>query len=345
MRQMSPAMGQALTRLANRAVAARLQGDGKPFVIGMFATNRCNCKCASCLWRHNDWKDTPLDVLKRFYGEAKEAGFAATAISGGEPFLRRDLGELVRFLKEDLDMPILLFTTGWFLEARMDEVLPYIDMLMLSLDSARAERHDAIRGLPGLYERLMTGVRLVKERYPDLSVQLNTCVQQGIEGEIDDLIALARGLDLPISFDVVTEARNASEGRNFTETSVGLAADALRSVCSGLLARKRGGAPILNSERYFQYFADGKPGYRCHLPKLVMFVDGRGYVEDCLSLDTPMANIRDMSVTEIMALPRFAQLRTDAERCSSCSSPTMVDMSHAWEDPFLFFQQGGISVG
>jgi len=345
MRKMSPAMQEAMSRLVAKAMRARERGDGRPFVVACFVTNRCNCKCASCLWRHNDWRDVPLDDLKRFYAEARDLGFIATALTGGEPFLRKDLGELVRFIKQDLDMSILVFTTGWFVEQRMDEVLPHIDMLVTSLDSASAERHDTIRGLPGLHARLMRAVTVVKEQYPQLSIQFNCCVQKGITEEIDDLIALAESKDMPISFDVITEHRNGAEGSHFTETSVGLPLPELQEVCRTLLERKREGAPILNSELYFQYFADGRPGYQCHLPKMAMFVDGRGYVENCLNLDQPLAYIRETPLAEILELPQFRQLRVDAERCSSCSSPTMVDLSHVWQNPLLVFQSGGVSIG
>ncbi len=345
MRATTPAMRQVLTTLAGKALQARMTGQGRPFVVGCFVTNRCNCKCDSCLWRHNDWKDVPTDELKRFYSEARELGFAATAITGGEPFLRKDLGELTRHIKDELGMAILLFTTGWFLERRMDEVLPHIDMLSLSVDSASAQRHDAIRGLDGLFDRLMTGLDLVRERYPDLARQLNVCVQRGIGEEIDDLIALAQDKDTRMSFDVITEFRNGADDGKFVETSMGLPADELRDICTRLLDLKRAGAPIVNSEHYFQYFIDGRPGYNCHLPKMVMFVDGRGNVENCLDLDHPLGNIRDTPLKEIMERSAFMDLRARAEACSTCSSPTMVDVSMAWEDPQHFFQSGGITVG
>ncbi len=343
----TPRMKEVLTKLGMRAVEARVKGDGRPFVLGLFATHRCMCDCQSCLWKHNDWADTPLADLKRMYAEAKEQGILATAISGGEPFLRKDLGELVRYVKEDLGMAILVFTTGWYLKARMDEVLPWIDMLMLSVDSARPERHDAIRRLPGLHARLTEAVPLVKERYPGLSVQLNSCVQRGMEqpGEITGLVELAERLGVPISFDVITESRNGEDGSAFTLTSMGLPIKELQVLCRDLLERKREGAPILNSEGYFQYFIDGKKGYRCHLPKLAMMVDGRGLVENCLDLDHPLGDVKTTSLTDIMASDRFKQLRCDAEKCSSCSSPTMVDMSRIWEDPSLIFQRGGLAIG
>jgi MoaA/NifB/PqqE/SkfB family radical SAM enzyme len=346
MRESSPKLAERTGKLVGRAIQARVEGDGRPFIVGHLITQRCMCDCKSCLWKHNDYQDVPTEDIKRFYAQAAGEGFLATAFSGGEPFLRKDLGEIVSFVKQEADMAILLFTTGWFLEERMDEVLPHIDMLMLSLDSARPERHDEIRGLPGLFDRLMAAVEQVNQRYPDLSKQFNVCVQRGIAEEIDDLIAIATETGLQMSFDVITEFRHGQDGSHFSDTDMGLPLQELRGVCAYLLERKREGAPILNSELYFKYFMDGRPGYKCHLPKLAMcMVDGQGNVEDCLNLDRPIANIRDMPLKEIMELPRFKQLRVDAESCCSCSSPTMVDLSQFWENPKLVFEEGGIAIG
>ncbi len=331
----------ALRRILPRFLGARLRRNGRPFAIGHHITNRCMCSCASCLWKDNESEDVSTADLKRFYKEASNQGFKILAITGGEPFLRKDLGELVRYAKEEAGMSILLFTTGHFLVKRMHEVLPWIDALMISVDSADPDTHDEIRGLPGLFDRMSQGVRLARQRYPRLSIQLNTCVQDGIASEVDPLLALAADLGVRVSFDVITEQRN---GVDAPSTEVGLDLHGLQTVCADLLRRKRGGAPIVNSERYFDYFARGKPGYRCHLPKLVMYVDGRGNVEDCLQLSRPIANITEMPLEEIMELPRFSQLRSDAEACSSCNSPTMVDMSNIWERPWLLFRRSGLSL-
>jgi MoaA/NifB/PqqE/SkfB family radical SAM enzyme len=344
MRRLTPATEEAVRRLVGRALEARQKADGRPFIVGHFITYRCMCKCASCLWRDNDCEDVPLPDLQRFYAEAKEEGFVATAFSGGEPFLRKDLGELVRFIKEQAGMSILVFNTGWHLAKRIDEVLPHIDMMIVSLDSAKPERHDEIRGLPGLFDRAVEGVRLVKENYPDVSLQFNCCVQKGVAGEIDDLLDLASKLGVKISFDVITDYRHGENGP-FVETDRGLDLAELREVCASLVEKKRAGGPIVNSEQYFSYFAEGKPGYVCHVPKLLMFVDGWGNVEYCLNLDRPLANIRETPLTEIMEMERFKQLRVEAEGCSSCNSPTMVDLSQLWENPALAFEEGGIAVG
>lgn len=343
MRPMSKTTRDAVARLVARSFDAKLKNDGRPFMLAHWITNRCMCKCASCLWRHNDWEEVPYEEITRFYAEAKQEGFLATAFTGGEPFLRKDFGDIVRYVKQEAGMSILTFTTGFFLQKRMHEVLPHLDMLVVSLDSAIPERHDEIRGVTGLFEKAVQGAQEAKRAYPDLSIQFNTCVQKGIENEIDGLLELAKRVGIRISFDVITEFRHGEE-ENAAETDCGLGLPELQKVCADLIQRKAVGAPIVNSDRYFQYFVDGRPGYTCHHPKLLMGVDGRGNIEDCLNLDQPIANILDMALKDILELPRFKQLRSDAERCCTCSSPTMVDLSHLWENPAIAFTPGGIHV-
>ena len=336
-------IGHTMGRIAGHAIGARQRNDGRPIFLSHFVTHRCLCKCASCLWHHDDWEDVPLAELQRFYGEARDQGFVGVGISGGEPFMRKDLGELVRFAKDECGMAILMITTGWHLRIRMHEVLPHLDVLVISLDSARAERHDAIRGVPGLFDRAVQGAKQAKSSYPELAVHFNCCVQKDVVAEIDDLIALAEQTGIGISFDVITPFRHGEDDSHFTENDQSLTPAELRTAAATLVKRKREGAPIMNSESYFQYFADGATGYRCHFPKLCMSVDGRGNIEDCLNLDRPLGNLRDSSLAEIMERERFRELRTVCESCCSCNSPTMVDMSKVWEQPNLLLQPGGIA--
>ncbi|MFX0145295.1 MAG: SPASM domain-containing protein, partial [Candidatus Hodarchaeota archaeon] len=101
----------------------------------------------------------------------------------------------------------------------------------------------------------------------------------------------------------------------------------------------------LNSEMYLKHFIGGKKSYRCHARKVFMFVNSNGDIEDCLQLDKPIANLRNISVKEAMELPRFQQYLKDTEKCCSCNSPTMIDTSYAWEDWSLLTKPGGISFG
>jgi MoaA/NifB/PqqE/SkfB family radical SAM enzyme len=343
--KINPGLLKQFIRIAPRAVREHRSPSGRPFLMLHFVTNRCMCDCKSCLWKKNEQPDLPLDQIKKFHIEAAEQGILGAAITGGEAFLRDDLGELVRFAKKEARLAILLFSTGWYLEERMDDVLPWVDMLLLSLDGSTAERHDRIRGLDGLFDKMMAGADLVRKKYPRLPVHFNACVQKGMADDIDGLIRIAEDKRIKISFDVITEYRHGEGDSRHVETGMGMEEAELRGVCEYLLQKKREGAPIINSEMYFDYFVKGRPGYRCHFPKAIMQVDGLGNIEDCLNLDKPLGNFTKTPFREILENPRFKQMQAEAEDCCSCNSPTMVDMSNIWENPRLLIERGGLSAG
>src|SRR5512139_423246 len=70
MRELSPRLAGRVNKLVNRVVQARLEGDGRPFIIGHLITQRCMCNCRSCLWKHNDYEDVPFEDIRKFYAQA-----------------------------------------------------------------------------------------------------------------------------------------------------------------------------------------------------------------------------------------------------------------------------------
>ena len=96
---------------------------------------------------------------------------------------------------------------------------------------------------------------------------------------------------------------------------------------------------------YLKHFIGGKKPYRCHNRKVFMYVNPNGDIENCLQLDIPIANLREMSLKEAMNLPRFKQYLKDTEKCDSCNTPQMIDCSYVWEDFSLLTKAGGISFG
>ena len=91
---------------AKLAIAAKEAKDsgGKPFIFHFLTTLRCNCNCESCFWKDNSVKnELTLEEIKRIYLEAKEEGFLISILWGGEPTLRKDIAEIIKFAKYEAD--------------------------------------------------------------------------------------------------------------------------------------------------------------------------------------------------------------------------------------------------
>ena len=135
----------------------------------LFVTSTCNLRCGFCCYAEhlNNSRDIPLEHLRTISRTTPK--FRALLISGGEPFLRRDLDEILKeFVVNNGVESISIPTNGWygkrtvaictaFLTAHPETVLS----LSFSVDGF-APLHDRVRGRPGTFERLCRTIRLLE---------------------------------------------------------------------------------------------------------------------------------------------------------------------------------------
>jgi MoaA/NifB/PqqE/SkfB family radical SAM enzyme len=335
--------------IARLALAAKKAKDigGKPFIFHFLTTLRCNCDCESCFWKDNSVKnELTLEEIKRIYMEASEEGFLVSILWGGEPTLRKDLADIIKFAKHEANFAFIgMVTNGFLLPKRISEFGDDLDLILISLDSPIQEEHEKIRRLPGLYDNIMKSIEIIKRDYPLISLQFSFSISKYNVHRVDEMIALGDKLEVPIAFNVINTIRHYSTGVIDEKGELSASDQEISTVFERILKAKKNGSHILNSEMYLKHFIGGKKPYRCHARKVFMFVNSNGDIENCLQLDKPLANLREISVSNAMSLPAFQKYLRSTENCDSCNSPTMIDTSYTWEDWSLLTKPGGISFG
>ena len=345
-KEISQQKNKLFAKLALAAKKAK-DGGGKPFIFHFLTTLRCNCDCESCLWKDNSVRnELSFDEIKRIYLEAREAGFFITLFWGGEPTLRRDITEIIKFAKHEANFAFIgMVTNGYLIPKRISEFGDELDLILMSLDSPIQKEHDKIRNLNGLYDKIMESGDLIRNNYTHISLQFSFSISKYNIHRVGEMISLGDKLEVPIAFNVINTIRHYSTGDVDEKGQLSATDQEISDAFSRILESKRNGSHILNSEMYLKHFIGGKKPYRCHTRKVFMFVNSNGDIEDCLRLDKPIANLRETSVKMAMDLPRFQQYLKDTEKCDSCNSPTMIDTSYVWEDWSLIMKSGGISFG
>ncbi|MEW6203173.1 MAG: radical SAM protein, partial [bacterium] len=269
-----------LIPLAPKILKSRFLSDEKPFILHHWVTLRCNCSCESCLWKNNKAEEMATDEIKKFHRSAAEEGFVGMLLGGGEPLLRKDIAEIYRHAKQKCGWKIGTATNGFFLEDRIGEFGDYIDALLVSIDSANPEKHDKIRGVAGLFDRVVSGIEKVKSEYPFIHLLVNTCVDDNNVDELMDIIQLTTDLNVPLALDVITTSQNigddgAADKKNHLISSYERITEALYEA----LGAKKNGAKIFNSEYYLTHFDNGKQPYRCRYPRIFLRLMPNGDVE------------------------------------------------------------------
>ncbi len=161
----------ALTRVAFRR--------GKPVQIINYVTARCNLRCDHCFYA--DTLDDPdpgelsLATIERLTADIGPVLWYS--IAGGEPFLRKNLDEVIRLVQRKSRPKVLTIpTNGWYTERTFSATLRILQsmkrgnlMLFFSLDGPR-DVHDEIRS-EGSFDRVretMERLRPLRQLYPNL---------------------------------------------------------------------------------------------------------------------------------------------------------------------------------
>lgn len=179
----------------------------KPLVLQFPVNDICNSKCQMCkIWENKKSDDITSDQLRIGIKNPLFNKVQGVGINGGEPTLRKDLGELVSVLYEELPSlkKISLITNAFNVKeviARIKDVGEviqgnggYFD-LMISLDGY-GEVHDLVRGKPGNFDRakqvigfaktsplidnIRIGCTIIKENVYDLSRLFDFCQEEGL---------------------------------------------------------------------------------------------------------------------------------------------------------------------
>jgi len=138
----------------------------------LFVTSRCNSLCRTCFYfdKLNSPDDLTFDQIARISATAPP--FRKLWISGGEPVMREELGEIVELFVRQNGIRNLNLPTNGLLPKKIFRTVDYllercpelsID-LNFSLDGL-ADTHDAIRGVPNNFRKSLESIQEADRRY------------------------------------------------------------------------------------------------------------------------------------------------------------------------------------
>ena len=105
----------------------------------LHVTQRCNLSCRGCYSdnsQRNNIPDAPLEDIKKALNNLSTCGLKNLIISGGEPFLRKDLPEIIRYAKEECCISsIAVLTNGTVVDdSALRQMREYVDKISVSFD-------------------------------------------------------------------------------------------------------------------------------------------------------------------------------------------------------------------
>jgi radical SAM protein with 4Fe4S-binding SPASM domain len=344
----------ALTVLFD-AVLSRLTEN--PFDLEFAVTYRCNLKCVQCnIWRLNlnvTRKGPPelsLQEIRKIFLSYRR--FKIIGITGGEPFLREDLPQIVDVLVQTQSLRTLFITTNGQLSSRIESAVKRIlenhenlkVNVLVSIDGP-GELHDEIRGVPGAHEKALKTIRLLAElrrSYGNLSL---------------GTVTVCSPFNIHAFFDVLGEVRNLKnefglepsfcvwfQGQLYKNIGspyrgVNDFRRALTEFIPGIKSTVKNGGALSHGRRIFYDLLDlwlRDPTHQtipCEAAKIRFFLDPYGEVYPCTIFNFPIGNVRDHNydLNEIFSSSTCREARKLIKReacpvcCNTCETiPSMT---------------------
>ena len=185
-----------------------------PLNLTLSVTFRCNSRCQTCNIYKKTSEELDLHEWRRIFLSIGKTPFWVT-ISGGEPFLREDLVQLVRSLYETCRPSIINIPTNGFLThriprwvAEMARACPKAQIIVnLSVDELESQ-HDVIRGVESNFTRAMQTFQALKQLHlNNLTVGFHTVISKFNVDRIPQIYRYLIGLGPDSYVAEIAEAR------------------------------------------------------------------------------------------------------------------------------------------
>ena len=281
-------------------IKSHLLPHASPIAMTFAVTYRCQCKCVHCsAGRHmkKGIKELTTEEAKKVIDDSQKLGVTIMAFTGGEPLLREDLFELISYVDKRKALPIM-FTNGQFLNDENIEKLVDAGLysLFVSIDSPNPEEHDSLRGMPGLYESAIRGLKKMKSKGVMVGISSYATRASTEKGMYKKMHKLAQevGAQNVILFDGVPT------GNMLKNTNIILAPEQreeIREFSSKIFKKKI--IPPLSSQSWQNSVEGNLSGIGCLAGNIQYYVSAYGDVAPCDFTPLSFGNIRKEPLKKI----------------------------------------------
>ena len=304
-------------------IALILFGRHRPLILFHKPTDLCDCKCRFCdNWvRRKDTKRNPTaEDIRSVLKEARGAGFIAYSLWGGEPLL---VDAVADYLKQasDLGMETTMCTSGLHLAERAKEIGPHLDKLLISVEAV-GERHDHIRGVLGLFGRIVTGLETFRNHGRGNVVLWSNLSRENMD-QVENIAAFSGEMGVSVEFFP------ASLYPAYNENII-LGPTERAEVFHRLIALKRRGFPVGNSSRSLHLMASGHP-FTCNIPRLSVQLLPDGSLYPCeprvFEEIPPYGTMYDTPISQLARSKVFSKKTAELKMCNRCLVPCVAGLS------------------
>lgn len=266
-----------------------------PLHVQIEVTWKCNWRCVHCYQDDHKTDRYSTQELKSLLDQLHAAGTIHLIVTGGEPLVRSDLVEVIRYSRK-LGMTVTLYSNGHLVnEVLAKELGPLVGTVEISILAGEPALHDQLARAPGSFERALRGATLLREQ--GVNVVIKTPVLRPAYQSLGKLKALMASSGFDWQTD--PEISQSYAGAQFP-IAFKLGKDELRQFFIDF--------PEFNPQSGIQSNDPGVVNGMCLAGRRFCFIDAIGNVYPCLNfknamdrVSTRLGNVFETSFASIWA--------------------------------------------
>lgn len=267
--------------------------------------NECNLNCKHCrVAERNDNYKLSLKEAKELLSELWYNGVTMLNLSGGEPFLRKDIFEILDYTKKFTDIVI---TTNCTLldEEKCEKIATYPNVrLSISLDGME-ETHDNFRRKKGTFNKVISTLPILKKY--NIKYAIKYTLSKETEGDVIELLRLVASKGAT-EFNTrrVIVAGHADKDMLLSNDEYKKIIKAIIEECEKLNVHFRTGDPLLIPVFSEVFGIDIKKDdiskiyAGCQAGDEIIYIDYKGNVGACSYIPKFADNIKEKSLDDIL---------------------------------------------
>ena len=332
-----------------------------PMYVQFALAKGCNIKCLMCsvVENRSHEKELTLSDIDILAHNLDKMGVSMLILTGGEPFLRKDLSDVVRIFKKH-HIESRLQTNGLLVtEENLQAVIDAgVSEVTISLDTLNIEKQDIINQKEGSYFDILRALALFSKMFPIKGnmTGVNAVVSKSNIHEIPALIDFVTQIGFYVSLipahltdeetkhpdeDTSYLLRKGSEVMEITDAEH----NAIDQAYEKIIQMKRDGYHVHNSNRFLRECPDflkfKKVHWKCSSPDLYFSISPEGRFLPCVDLEIPM----DIHMTHPDFLKNYKEgnfigaIKEKVAACPGCMYACYPEIHYFCRDTSVFIER------
>lgn len=292
----------------------------KPHHVQWMLTHHCNYRCKSCdVWRrHEHTAELSTEEVKAGLDILRKLGVMEIVLSGGNPLLREDIGEIIDYASRHFITTI--YDNGSQAAKKID-ALRNADFVAISFDTLDEEKYDYLKGVHGAWKNALSAIETLHDER--ITVGVSPTISQFNIYEILDFTDYFTKRGVPVLYCLYQHDTYSQPlfqiGEKDKELEI-VDKKAFAKMCDKLLEKKSEREGVLITRKMLnslkELYLNGSRVWECKALQSFFIIDPAGKVAGC-HLQQPVAKVFDLP--KLWGSQGFENLRKKYRKCRKCS--------------------------